>query len=195
MKKRHFIFGALALSLTLIIGNPAMSETSNPTVTFETTNGNFTIELYPEQAPVTVANFLHYAKSDFYVGTIFHRVIPNFMVQGGGFTFDMIEKDNKQAAIKIESNNGLKNDLGTVAMARTNDPNSATSQFFVNVKDNDFLNFTAETAAGYGYTVFGKLTEGLDVMQKIEAVATKQYGSHGDVPAEPIIIEKVSVSE
>ena len=170
-----------------------MSET-NPTVTFETTKGNFVIELYPNEAPVTVANFLEYVNSGFFAGTIFHRVIPNFMIQGGGFTFDMSEKENN-APIKIESNNGLKNDVGTVAMARTNDPNSATSQFFVNVKDNDFLNFTAETMQGYGYAVFGKVTEGMEVIEAIEGVETKQYGPHGDVPVEPIIIEKASVNQ
>lgn len=192
--KKCLILSAFALSLSLLLGSPAMSET-NPTVTFETTKGNFVVELYPNEAPVTVANFLEYVNSGFFAGTIFHRVIPNFMVQGGGFTFDMTEKDNKNAPIKIESNTGLKNDKGTLAMARTNDPNSATSQFFVNVKDNDFLNFTAETASGYGYAVFGKVTEGMDVIEAIEGVDTKQYGPHGDVPAEPIIIEKASVNE
>jgi len=116
------------------------------------------------------------------------------MIQGGGFTFDMTEKETN-AAIAIESNNGLKNDKGTIAMARTNDPNSATSQFFINAKDNDFLNFTAETAQGYGYTVFGKVTAGMDVVEKIEKVKTSTSGGHGDVPVEPIIIDKVSVSE
>lgn len=192
--KKITIICALALVLTLLIGTPAMSETSNPTVTLETTEGTIVIELYPAEAPKTVANFLEYAKSNYYAGTIFHRVIPAFMIQGGGFTFDMQQKETKDA-IAIESNNGLKNDKGTVAMARTNDPNSATSQFFINAKDNDFLNFTAETMQGYGYTVFGKVTEGMDVVEKIEKVKTGTTGGHGDVPVEPIIIDKVSVSE
>jgi len=132
--KKFFTIGALALIFTLITGSPAMSEESNPTVTLETTEGTIVIELYPSKAPLSVANFLEYAKSGYYAGTIFHRVIPGFMIQGGGFTFDMTQKETKDA-IAIESNNGLKNDKGTVAMARTNDPNSATSQFFINAKD------------------------------------------------------------
>lgn len=185
---------ALALAFTLLTGTPVMSETSNPTVTLETTEGTIVIELYPNEAPITVANFLEYAKSNFYNGTIFHRVIPAFMIQGGGFTFDMQEKETRDS-IAIESNNGLKNERGTIAMARTNDPNSASSQFFINAKDNDFLNFTAETMQGYGYAVFGKVIEGMDVVEKIEAVKTGTTAGHGDVPVEPVIIDKVSVSE
>ena len=167
---------------------------SNPKVTLKTNKGTIVIELNPEKAPNTVANFLKYAKEDFFKDTIFHRVIPNFMVQGGGFTADMNQKPVHDA-IKIESDNGLANDEGTVAMARTQDPNSATAQFFINVKDNAFLNFTAPTVQGYGYTVFGKVIEGMDVVKAIEGVATDTIGGHGDVPKETIVIESVSVEE
>jgi len=146
-------------------------------------------------APETVANFLEYARSGFYDGTIFHRVIPGFMIQGGGFEPGMQQKPTRDP-IKNEADNGLKNETGTIAMARTPDPHSATAQFFINVKDNSFLDFTAPTAQGWGYCVFGKVVEGMDVVRAIEQVATGAHPSgHRDVPLEDVVIEKVTVEE
>ena len=157
-----------------------------------TTLGPMTLELDADNAPKTVENFLYYVSSGFYDGTIFHRVIDNFMVQGGGFTADMEQKAT-QAPIENEANNGLKNAQGTIAMARTQDPHSATAQFFINVQDNDFLNHTGENMQGWGYAVFGKVTEGEDVLDKIRCVQTGSQAGHQDVPVEPIIIESVTV--
>lgn len=162
------------------------------TVSMQTNKGNIVLELDADKTPVTVANFLEYAKAGFYDGTVFHRVIPGFMIQGGGFEPGMSEKST-QAPIKNEADNGLANELGTIAMARTSDPNSASSQFFINAKDNGFLNHTAPTGQGWGYCVFGKVVEGLDVVQGIEKVATGNSGGHQDVPAEDVVIEKVTV--
>ena len=163
-------------------------------VTIKTNHGDITLELDAKNAPVTVQNFLSYVESGHYNGTIFHRVISNFMIQGGGFEPGMKQK-NVTAPIPNEANNGLKNDEYTVAMARTGDPHSATAQFFINVKDNDFLNFSSETSQGWGYAVFGKVTEGSDVVDKIRDVETGQKGPFGDVPNEDVIIESVSVVE
>ena len=157
-----------------------------------TTLGHMTLELDTDNAPKTVENFLSYVSNGFYDGTIFHRVINNFMVQGGGFTADMQQKAT-QAPIDNEANNGLKNARGTIAMARTQDPHSATAQFFINVQDNDFLNHTGENMQGWGYTVFGKITDGEDVLDKIRCVQTGSQAGHQDVPVEPIIIESVTV--
>ena len=157
-----------------------------------TTLGPMTLELYADSAPKTVENFLSYVSNGFYDGTIFHRVINNFMVQGGGFTADMEQKAT-QAPIDNEANNGLENTRGTIAMARTQDPHSATAQFFINVQDNDFLNHTGENMQGWGYTVFGKVTDGEDVLDKIRCVQTGSQAGHQDVPVEPIIIESVAV--
>ena len=157
-----------------------------------TTVGPMTLELDADNAPKTVENFLSYVSSGFYDGTIFHRVIDNFMVQGGGFTADM-EQKSTQAPVENEANNGLKNARGTIAMARTQDPHSATAQFFINVQDNDFLNHTGENMQGWGYAVFGKVTEGGDVLDKIRCVQTGSQAGHQDVPVEPIIIESVTV--
>jgi len=157
-----------------------------------TTLGPMTLELDADNAPKTVENFLSYVSNGFYDGTIFHRVINNFMVQGGGFTVDMEQKAT-QAPIDNEANNGLKNARGTIAMARTQDPHSATAQFFINVQDNDFLNHTGENMQGWGYTVFGKVTDGEDVLDKIRCVQTGSQAGHQDVPVEPIIIESVTV--
>ena len=157
-----------------------------------TTVGPMTLELDADNAPKTVENFLSYVSSGFYDDTIFHRVINNFMVQGGGFTADMEQKAT-QAPIENEANNGLKNARGTIAMARTQDPHSATAQFFINVQDNDFLNHTGENMQGWGYAVFGKVTEGEDVLDKIRCVQTGSQAGHQDVPVEPIIIESVTV--
>jgi peptidyl-prolyl cis-trans isomerase B (cyclophilin B) len=155
----------------------------------ETSLGNMTLELDGDKAPVTVANFLGYVDESFYDGTVFHRVIPNFMVQGGGFEPGMKQKKTK-AAIANESSNGLQNKRGTLAMARTNVPNSATSQFFINVKDNDFLD-KAHAQDGVGYCVFGRVTEGIDVLDKIKAVPTGNRGQHGDVPTKDVVIVSV----
>ena len=157
-----------------------------------TTVGPMTLELDADNAPKTVENFLSYVSSGFYDGTVFHRVINNFMVQGGGFTADMEQKAT-QAPIENEANNGLKNARGTIAMARTQDPHSATAQFFINVQDNDFLNHTGENMQGWGYAVFGKVTEGEDVLDKSRCVQTGNQAGHQDVPVEPIIIESVTV--
>ena len=168
--------------------------TANPKVLIETTLGNITIELDAENAPNTTANFVSYVKEGFYDATIFHRVIPGFMVQGGGFGEDMKEKKNKES-IKNEANNGLKNVRGSIAMARTNDPHSATSQFFLNVKDNAFLDHKSEDAQGWGYAVFAKVIQGEDVMDKIVAVPRGNKGMHQDVPNDPILMNKVTIIE
>ena len=157
-----------------------------------TTVGPMTLELDADNAPKTVENFLSYVSDGFYDGTIFHRVINNFMVQGGGFTAEMEQKAT-QAPIENEANNGLKNGRGTLAMARTQDPHSATAQFFINVQDNDFLNHAGENMQGWGYAVFGRVTDGEDVLDKIRCVETGSQAGHQDVPVEPIIIESVTV--
>lgn len=164
------------------------------TVTLETTHGNIVIELNEEKAPETVKNFLSYVNDGFFDGTIFHRVIPNFMVQGGGFMPGMVQKRTEDP-VKNEADNGLTNDCGTVAMARTNDPHSATAQFFINHNDNTFLNHTSPTGSGWGYCVFGKVTDGMDTVDAIAAVRTGNDGGHGDVPVETITINKASVTE
>ncbi|MGL4860493.1 MAG: peptidylprolyl isomerase B [Enterobacteriaceae bacterium] len=163
-------------------------------VTFHTNFGDIVIATHEDKAPATVANFLNYCRSGFYDNTIFHRVINGFMIQGGGFACGMAQKET-QAPIKNEANNGLANNRGTLAMARTNDPHSATAQFFINVADNDFLNFRSEKADGWGYCVFAEVKEGMDVVDKIKAVATGRHGMHQDVPKEEVIINSVTVSE
>ncbi|MBT8590137.1 peptidyl-prolyl cis-trans isomerase [Polynucleobacter paneuropaeus] len=163
-------------------------------VLLKTNKGDITLSLDAVKAPKTVANFLQYVKAGHYDGTIFHRVINNFMIQGGGMGVGMNEKSTG-APVENEANNGLKNERGTVAMARTSDPHSATAQFFINVNDNDFLNHTAPSAQGWGYAVFGKVTDGLDVVDMIRKVKTGNAGFHQDVPAEDVIIEKASVIE
>ncbi|MEC8000663.1 MAG: peptidylprolyl isomerase [Pseudomonadota bacterium] len=161
-------------------------------VLIKTLLGDMTLELDADKAPATVANFVDYAQSGHYDGTIFHRVINNFMVQGGGFDTDMRQKGTN-APIQNEANNGLKNDRGTIAMARTMDPHSATAQFFINVSDNDFLNFSGENMQGWGYAVFGRVVEGEDVLDKIRVVPTGSQAGHQDVPTDPIVIESVTV--
>lgn len=163
------------------------------TVTLETTHGDIVIELYEDKAPETVKNFLNYVNDGFYDGTIFHRVISNFMIQGGGFLPGMIQKHTEDP-VKNEADNGLANDRGTIAMARTPDPHSATAQFFINHKDNNFLNYSAPTAQGWGYCVFGKVTDGMDTVDKIAGVSTGNKSGHADVPAEDVIIKKASAS-
>ena len=161
-------------------------------VLMKTLLGDMTLELDGEKAPATVATFVAYAEAGHYDGTIFHRVINNFMVQGGGFDSDMRQKATNDP-ITNEANNGLKNDRGTIAMARTMDPHSATAQFFINVSDNDFLNFSGENMQGWGYAVFGRVVEGEDVLDKIRAVPTGSKAGHQDVPNDPIVIESVTV--
>jgi peptidyl-prolyl cis-trans isomerase B (cyclophilin B) len=161
-------------------------------VKLSTNFGDITLELDAEKAPITVANFLQYVESGFYDGMIFHRVIDGFMIQGGGFDANMKQKKTKDE-IKNEADNGLANDNYTVAMARTSVPDSASSQFFINITDNDFLNHTAKTSSGWGYCVFGKVVEGMDVVDKIKAVKTTSKAGHRDVPVEPVTIEKASV--
>ena len=165
---------------------------SKTNVLMQTTVGSLTLELDSESAPKTVENFLTYIEDGFYDGTIFHRVIDNFMIQGGGFTAEMEQKETR-APIENEANNGLKNDRGAIAMARTQDPHSATAQFFINVQDNDFLNHTGENMQGWGYAVFGRVTEGEEVLDKIRAVDTGGAAGLQDVPLEPIIIESLTV--
>ncbi len=179
-----FLFGVL-LACTASIH-------AAPSVEFQTSQGNFTVELYPEKAPKTVANFLQYVKDGFYENTIFHRVINRFMIQGGGFERDLTEK-NTRAPIVNESNNGLLNETGTIAMARTADPDSATAQFFVNLADNQFLNYTSPDPEQIGYCVFGKVTSGFEVVQKIGLSPTTSMGRNADVPVRPIIIKSVKL--
>ncbi len=157
-----------------------------------TTMGDMTLELDETKAPATVANFIEYANSGHYEGTVFHRVISNFMIQGGGMDKDLRSKPTK-TPIKNEANNGLKNDIYTIAMARTQDPHSATSQFFINVKDNGFLNYSSPDLRGWGYAVFGKVVDGTDVVNAIKGVKTSSHGMHDDVPVEPVTITKVEV--
>jgi peptidyl-prolyl cis-trans isomerase A (cyclophilin A) len=157
-----------------------------------TSAGDITIELWPDKAPITVANFLEYSKAGYYDGTVFHRVIPGFMLQGGGMDATMEERPGQRPPIKNESDNGLRNETGTVAMARTRVPDSATSQFFINVKDNGFLD-REQAADGAGYAVFGKVADGMDVVKKIEAVKTTTKGMHQDVPVEAVVIKSVRI--
>jgi len=157
-------------------------------VEFETNQGNFTVELYPEKAPATVANFLQYVKDGFYESTIFHRVINGFMIQGGGFERDLFQKPTR-APVKNESANGLKNNTGTIAMARTQDPNSATAQFFINLKDNAFLDHTGPQSSKVGYCVFGKVINGMDVIKKIAVTPTRTVAKFSDVPTKSIKIK------
>lgn len=161
-------------------------------VKIKTNHGEMSLELDAEKAPITVANFLEYVQSGFFNNTIFHRVIDGFMVQGGGFEPGMNQKPTR-ATIKNEADNGLKNDIYTVAMARTSDPNSATAQFFINASNNDFLNYTSPTPQGWGYCVFGKVVEGQDVIDKIRKVRTGSKGGHQDVPLEDVVIESAEV--
>tara|TARA_B110000467_G_scaffold21072_1_gene18585 strand:- start:791 stop:1384 length:594 start_codon:yes stop_codon:yes gene_type:complete len=170
-------------------------ETAMTSVTINTTVGAIHLELDQDKAPITVANFVALANAGYYEGTIFHRIIPGFMVQGGGLTEDMQNKSSGTDPIQNEANNGLANDRGSIAMARTMDPHSATGQFFINHKDNDFLNHTAETAQGWGYAVFGKVTDGMDVVDKLAESPTGMVGGYQDAPLEPVTIESVTVSE
>jgi cyclophilin family peptidyl-prolyl cis-trans isomerase len=165
---------------------------ANPRVALQTSKGRIVIELYADKAPKTVKNFLDYVKAGFYNGTIFHRVIPGFMIQGGGFKPDMTEKATRPP-IPNEADNGLQNQRGTLAMARTPDPNSASAQFFINVANNNSLNFRGKTPDGWGYAVFGNVVEGMDVVDAIVQVPTTTKGPYGDVPLQPVVIQKATV--
>jgi len=183
------------LQLTLIcvlLLESSLAFAANPKVLIETNRGEFLIELYPDKAPKTVANFLKYVDSGFYKNTIFHRVIRRFMIQGGGFTQDMIEKQTL-APVENEAGNGLLNEIGTLAMARTNDPNSATSQFFINLENNQFLNHRSPDPEGIGYCVFGRVLTGMDVVREIGISPTGFVGGYSDVPQAPIIVQNVKV--
>ncbi len=171
-----------------------MSDEKNPQVLMETSMGGVKIELFKDKAPITVRNFLSYVKEGFYDGLIFHRVIGTFMIQGGGFDENMIQKKTK-FAIKNEATNGLSNKRGTLAMARTNVVDSATSQFFINVVDNDFLDNRGKTADQFGYAVFGQVVEGMEVVDAIKGVKTGNKGGHSDVPLEPVVIKSMTLVE
>lgn len=181
----------IAVALICLIAGAASAEgKKNPVVSMETTLGNIKIELYEKEAPVSVKNFLDYTKNGYYSGTVFHRVIPGFMAQGGGLTANLSPKPGNRPPIKNEADNGLKNDRGTISMARTGDPNSATSQFFINVVNNDMLN--RPKPDGFGYAVFGKVIEGMDVVDKIIAAPqTSKNSVFQNVPTEPIVIKSV----
>lgn len=189
MRLPRLLTATLLLSCSLFVH---IAAAANPQVEFKTNVGSFVVELYADKAPATVDNFLRYVNDGFYQGTIFHRVIPGFVVQGGGFTKDYEQKPTREP-VKNEAANNLKNATATLAMARTNDPHSATAQFFINVADNDFLNHKAPTAQGWGYCVFGKVTEGTEVVDRIKAVATGRSGMHSDVPREDVMIERAEV--
>jgi cyclophilin family peptidyl-prolyl cis-trans isomerase len=184
----HRLLVALLAALAVAPGALA----ADPRVELRTNRGVIVIELYPDKAPKTVANFLQYVKDGHYNGTVFHRVIDGFMIQGGGFDKDMRQKPTR-APIANEAANGLKNDVGTLAMARTPDPHSASAQFFINLKNNGFLNFREPTPQGYGYAVFGKVVSGMDVVEKVAKVATGDAGPHQNVPRDPVIIESATV--
>lgn len=183
----------LAVLMLAIIAGTSMgqeSAVSNPQVVMETSKGDIVLELYLDKAPLTVKNFLDYIDAGFYSGTVFHRVIPGFMLQGGGFSRDM-QKKSTLIPVKNEAFNGLKNDRGTIAMARTQDPHSASSQFFINTVDNAFLNYKSQTTAGWGYAVFGKVIKGMEVVDAISKVQTGTQGRFRDVPKTPVEIIKV----
>ncbi len=167
---------------------------ANPMVLLETSSGDILLELFPEKAPATVENFLTYVKEGFYNNTIFHRVIKGFMIQGGGLTMKMENKPTHEP-IQNEAANGLKNVRGSIAMARTGEPHSATAQFFINTVDNDFLNFSSPDPRGFGYCVFGQVTEGMDVVDKIEKLKTRAMGIHADVPTDMVLITNASIFE
>lgn len=184
MKSLFFLVAAL------VFAGSALAQ--NPRVELKTSRGIIIIELYADKAPNTVSNFLQYAKEGFYKGTIFHRVIDNFMIQGGGFDRDMSEKRTR-GPLMNEAANGLRNEIGTLAMARTNAPHSASAQFFINLKHNEFLNYREPTTQGFGYAVFGRVVQGMDKVMDIAKVRTGRAGQHSDVPVEPIVIEAVTV--
>lgn len=194
LKPVLLILSLMSLSLHSVAAEQAAVTTgSNPRVVIDTNRGAIEVELYPQQAPKTVANFLAYVKQDFYAGTVFHRVIKNFMIQGGGFTTELERKDTL-APVENEAFNGLSNKRGSIAMARTNQPHSATSQFFINTADNAFLNFSSKSMRGWGYTVFGQVIKGMDVVERIENSRTGAGGVFSqDVPLDTVIINSIKI--
>ncbi len=184
--------GAKESAIQIVPTTPAAGEPANPKVLLETSKGKITLELFRRNAPLSVENFLGYVKDGFYDGTVFHRVIPGFMIQGGGMTADMTEKP-KKAPIRNEANNGLRNLRGTLAMARTGDPHSASSQFFVNVADNRSLDHRGQSVEGWGYAVFGRVIGGMDVVDAIVAVPRGDRGPYQDVPDEPVVIQRATL--
>ena len=195
MRRQNGILALLAsVTLTaLITFSQGLAAQGNPQAVMHTSMGDIQLELYAEQAPITVENFINYAKSGFYDGTIFHRVIGNFMIQGGGFTPDMQKKATGEP-IRNEASNGLSNERGTISMARTNDPHSATAQFFINVGNNTNLDFTGEdNSRSWGYAVFGRVISGMDVVDKIRVVSTETVGQYADVPVEPVTIDSIEI--
>ncbi len=183
----------IALCLSFVFATPGLAAQDHPRVILHTNQGDITLELYPDKAPKTVENFLAYVRDGFYDGTLFHRVISNFMIQGGGYTQDYRRKRTR-APIRNEADNGLSNLRGTIAMARTADPHSATAQFFINVVDNKFLDYRAPTTRGWGYCVFGRVVEGMDVVDKIRRIPTGPAGPFAkDAPRIPVVIEKAEI--
>ncbi len=191
MALRKLALAGVVAAMTLGTAGPVDAQ-DNPIVVMETSLGNMTIELYRDQAPITVDNFLRYVEDGFFEGTVFHRVIPNFMIQGGGLTPTLVEKETAEP-IRNEATNGLANERGTIAMARTPVVDSATAQFFINLVDNPTLNHRGTDPRSFGYAVFGRLTGGLDVLDSIGAVRTTRQGPHQDVPVEPVVINSVTV--
>lgn len=189
---RHFYRLLAAILLSASINYTALA--ANPQVTFETNHGDFVVELYPQKAPKTVANFLAYVNSGFYKETIFHRVINRFMIQGGGFTANMKEKDTREPIVN-EANNGLLNEPGTLAMARTQDPDSATAQFFINLENNQFLNYQGPEPDLIGYCVFGRVLKGMDVVREIATTPTGFKGPYSDVPKTTVLIKDIKVND
>ena len=194
MLKKILVIMACGLPILCAgVAGAAEPAARNPVVLMETSLGNVKLELFAKEAPISIKNFLDYVASGFYDGTVYHRVIPNFMIQGGGFTPDMKQKPTAPP-INNEADNGLSNTRGTVAMARTNDPQSATAQFFINVQDNTNLDYKNKSdPAGWGYAVFGKVTKGMDVVDQIRVVETKSVSSFSDVPVVPVVIERVEI--
>ena len=180
-----------SIVIVLAVSFAAIAGDDNPRVNLETSKGKIVLELYADKAPQSVKNFLAYVDAGYYDGTIFHRVIPDFMIQGGGFTAEM-KKKRTQPPIQNEADNGIPNQRGTIAMARTQDPHSATAQFFINAKDNGFLNHKGKSTQGWGYAVFGRVVEGMGVVDAISGVKTVTRGMYRDVPAEPIVISRAS---
>jgi len=191
MRKLYTLILIALLGSTALISQPALA--ANPLLTVETNRGNFIVELYPEKAPKTVANFMQYVNSGFYKDTIFHRVINRFMIQGGGFTANMVEKETR-APVVNEAGNGLLNEVGTLAMARTSDPNSATAQFFINLENNQFLNYQSPDPELIGYCVFGRVLKGMDVVREIASTPTGFSGPYSDVPKSPIVIQQIKLN-
>ncbi|MEN3364584.1 MAG: peptidyl-prolyl cis-trans isomerase [Burkholderiales bacterium] len=189
ISRRTFTHLLAALSLASAV--QGVQAADQPQVTLKTNMGDIVLELYPDKAPKSVANFLSYVKSGHYSGTVFHRVINNFMIQGGGFDKDMNQKPTT-TKVQNEANNGLKNEAYSVAMARTSDPHSASAQFFINVKDNRFLDYPGQD--GYGYTVFGKVVKGMEVVNKIKTVETTNRGMHQNVPVQPVVVESATIA-